>query len=142
MPRRSREGCPRFCSPRCPWGSDRIGVSEFLSEFSRTPTLIGATSVGISEEVNSLKRKRPGFPASARAGEKWWTRSQRIRTAGELEFEATLFDSPPPAYLRIAPEAKRLRALGLSLTAIASHLGVTGKTVAKAISSLRRADED
>jgi hypothetical protein len=39
----------------------------------------------------------------------------------------------PPAYRRIAPEASRLKALGLSLTAIAAELGVTDKTVAKAL---------
>jgi hypothetical protein len=58
-----------------------------------------------------------------------------------MAFEAILFDSPAPAYLRIACEAKRLRSLGMSLSAIAGHLGVTDKTVAKAISG-RGAEKD
>ena len=51
-----------------------------------------------------------------------------------MPFEAVLFEgSPAPAYRRIADEAKRLRALGLSLSTIGSGLGVSDKTVAKAL---------
>lgn len=64
----------------------------------------------------------------------WWTRSQRIRTAGALPFEAALLETAEvPAYQRIAQEAKHLQQLGLSLSRIAKHLGVTDKTAAKAI---------
>ena len=66
----------------------------------------------------------------------WWTRSQRIRTAGEISFQAVLFEASVPAYQRIAPEAKQLRALGFSLAAIAKHFGVDGKTVAKALARI------
>jgi hypothetical protein len=51
-----------------------------------------------------------------------------------MPFEAVLFEgSAPPAYQRIAPEARRLRALNLSLAVIGFHFGVTEKTVAKAL---------
>jgi hypothetical protein len=54
-----------------------------------------------------------------------------------MPLEAALFRlSPPPAYQRIATEARRLRFLGLSLSAIGIALGVTDKTVAKALASL------
>ena len=39
----------------------------------------------------------------------------------------------PPAYQRIAPRAIVLRQLGVSGAAIGQHLGVSDKTVAKAI---------
>jgi AraC-like DNA-binding protein len=68
----------------------------------------------------------------------WWTRSQRIRTSGELPFEAVLFEATTPAYRRIAQAAGRLRVLGLSLSTIATELGVSDKTVAKALRSTER----
>jgi hypothetical protein len=39
-----------------------------------------------------------------------------------------------PLYQEIAPKAMQLRALGLNISCIARHLGVTDKTVAKALS--------
>ena len=64
----------------------------------------------------------------------WWTRSQSIRTSGETSFEVVLLEAnPPPVYQRIATQARRLRDLGLSHSRIAQNLGVTDKTVAKAI---------
>jgi ribosome-binding protein aMBF1 (putative translation factor) len=63
----------------------------------------------------------------------WWTRSQRIRTAGEIPFRAVLLEAVVPAYLRIAREARTLRALGLSYARIARELKITDKTVAKAL---------
>lgn len=50
-----------------------------------------------------------------------------------MPFEAVLFEGSTPAYMRIAAEAARLRALNLSFEAIGEHLGVTDKTVAKAL---------
>jgi hypothetical protein len=65
----------------------------------------------------------------------WWTRSQRIRTVGALSFEAHLLEiKPPPTYQRIASRAYQLDRLGLSHRRIAEKLGVTGKTVTKAVS--------
>ena len=70
----------------------------------------------------------------------WWTRSQRIRTAAEIPFEAALLETAQaPLYQRIAPKAMRLWELGLSLSRIAQHLGVTDKTVAKSLAAARRA---
>jgi hypothetical protein len=55
-----------------------------------------------------------------------------------MRFEVALLDTaPPPVYQRIARKALYLQQLGLSLSAIARRLGVTGKTVAKAIAWLR-----
>jgi hypothetical protein len=60
---------------------------------------------------------------------------QRIRTAVETPFEVALVETErPPLYQRIALQAQHLRQLGLSFSAIAEHLGVTDKTVSKAIS--------
>ena len=56
----------------------------------------------------------------------------------ELPFEAVLCGpEEPPVYQRIAPKALRLWELGLSTAAIARQLGVTDKTVTKAIRWLR-----
>ena len=64
-----------------------------------------------------------------------WTRSQRIRIAAETPFEIALLDAVQvPPYQRIAPQAQHLWQPGLSCSCIAKHLGVTDKTVAKAIS--------
>lgn len=70
----------------------------------------------------------------------WWTRTQRIRTAAEIPFEAALLQTAePPLYQRIAPKTMRLWELGLSLARIARHLAVTNKTVAKSLAAGRRA---
>ena len=45
----------------------------------------------------------------------------------------SLTDAEAPTYQRIAREAERLRALGLSLNRIAENLGIDDKTVARAI---------
>jgi hypothetical protein len=66
--------------------------------------------------------------------ERFWTRSQSIRTAWYLPVEAALIETaPPPAYQQIAARAKQLSRLGWSNVQIASALGVTDKTVAKAL---------
>ena len=54
-----------------------------------------------------------------------------------MPFEAVLFEATIPVYQRIARAASQLRALGLSLAAIGIELGVSDKTVAKALSSIR-----
>ena len=65
---------------------------------------------------------------------KWWTLSQRIRTFSEISIEAAILDTAPaPVYQQIAPKALQLQQLGMSKSAIANRLGVTDKTVAKAI---------
>ena len=56
------------------------------------------------------------------------------RTAGELSFEAAIVDAEEvPLFLRISQEANHLHQLGLSCAAIARHLDVDDKTVAKAV---------
>lgn len=56
-----------------------------------------------------------------------------VRTSGEIEFEAILFEASTPTYRRVATAARQLRALGLSSSAIARHLGVSDKTIAKSL---------
>ena len=46
---------------------------------------------------------------------------------------ASIETEPMPRYRRIAAEVNHLRQLGMSTAAIARHLGVDDKTVAKAI---------
>ena len=71
-------------------------------------------------------------------GLSWWTRSQRIRTAAQLSLEFTVLETDIlPAYQRIAQKAVVLQRLGLSLSRIATALGVTDKTIAKAITWMR-----
>jgi len=55
---------------------------------------------------------------------------------GEQPFQAILFEATTPVYRRIAQAASRLRVLGLSLSTIATELGVSDKTVAKALGSI------
>jgi hypothetical protein len=70
--------------------------------------------------------------------ERWWTRTQSIRAAAALPFEAALVETAePPAYQRIARKALQLRELRLSDRVIAARLGVTDKTVAKGVRWLR-----
>lgn len=67
-----------------------------------------------------------------------WTRTQRIRTAAALPFRVALLDTANrPAHQEIAAKALHLRELGLSDRVIATRLGVSDKTVAKAIRWLR-----
>lgn len=74
----------------------------------------------------------------------WRTRSPRIRTAGEVPFEAILFDGSVPVYRQIEVEARRLRVLGFSLARIAAQLGFSKMTITRALpsaaSSHHRAD--
>ncbi len=71
--------------------------------------------------------------------ERWWTRTQRIRTVAGVPIEMALLDvASTPVYQRIAREVLHLRQLGLSLSAVSRRLGVTDKTAARAIAWLRR----
>jgi hypothetical protein len=59
----------------------------------------------------------------------------------ELPFEAALIEiAPPPTYQRIALKARHLNDLGLSHSAIARRLGVSDKTVCKAIRWIQKCD--
>lgn len=69
----------------------------------------------------------------------WWTRSQRIRTAAELPFEAVLADATAaPVYQRIASKALHLQQLGLGPSAIARRIGTDRKMVTKSLAWLAR----
>jgi hypothetical protein len=68
---------------------------------------------------------------------KWWTRSQRIGTFAEVPIDAAILDTNvAPVYQQIAPKALQLQQLGMSILAIARRLGVTDKTVSKAVAWL------
>jgi hypothetical protein len=68
----------------------------------------------------------------------WWTRTQRLRTASALALEMQVGQiESPPASQRIAPQTRRLHQLGLSQAATSQRLGVSDKTIWKAISWTR-----
>ena len=70
------------------------------------------------------------------------TRSQRIRTTLVIPFEAVFLEATaPPIYQIIAAEAQHLQKLSLSAARIAQSLGVTDKTVTKALAWLAHHDE-
>jgi len=72
----------------------------------------------------------------------WWTRSQRIRTTLVIPFEAVFLEATaPPSYQIIAAEAQHLQKLSLSAARIAQSLGVTDKTVTKALAWLAHHEE-
>jgi hypothetical protein len=62
-----------------------------------------------------------------------WTRLRPIRTISEVALEFVVFTTEPFSYQRIAPEARKLRALGMTFRAIGHALGVDDKTVRKAL---------
>lgn len=73
------------------------------------------------------------------SGARWWTRSQKIRTFGEIPFEVALLETGErPVYQRIAVEVVQLARLGMRKAAIARSLGVDAKTVKKAIDQAGR----
>jgi len=64
----------------------------------------------------------------------WWTRSQSIRTEGEVPFEAALFFQPEPStYQKIADKALHLKELNMNLNQIAVALKVDRTTVLRAL---------
>ncbi len=70
---------------------------------------------------------------------KWWRLSQRIRTFAQIPFEVEILDSgAAPVYQQIAHKAFHFKQLGMSNSSIARKLGVTDKTVAKAVDWFQR----
>ncbi len=79
-------------------------------------------------------------PSSGSKSLKWWTRSQRIGTFAEVPVEAAILEPEVlPNYQQIAPKALQLQQVGMTSSAIARRFGVTGKTVTKSVTWLRRA---
>jgi hypothetical protein len=73
------------------------------------------------------------LPAGERS-EEMVDRSQRIRTLAGIPVIVALVEAiPGPAYLQIAGRARHLRGLGLTQERIARELGVSARTVAKAL---------
>jgi len=66
--------------------------------------------------------------------EGWWTRSQRIRTEGEVPFEVALFfQTEPPTYQKVADKVTHLSQLGMNPNRIAIRLGIDRTTVIRAL---------
>ena len=64
----------------------------------------------------------------------WWTRSQSIRTEGEVPFEVAIVDSPEvPTYIGIAEKALHLKELNMNPNQIAVALKVDRTTVLRAL---------
>ena len=69
---------------------------------------------------------------------RWWTRSQSIRTEGEVPFEAALINlSEPPVYQQIAEKALLLNQLRMNPNRIAVCLGVDRRSVVQALRWLK-----
>lgn len=86
-----------------------------------------------------LEEPLDGSPEGGSNSLRWWTRTQRIRTAAELPFEAVLTDAVAvPLCQRIASKALHLHHLGLRPSAIARRLEVASQTVAKALALLAK----
>ena len=65
------------------------------------------------------------------------TRLQPIRTVSEVELDFIVFTSQAFPFQAIATDAHAMRRLGMKLQAIAAALGVSQKTVWKALSNLK-----
>ena len=97
-----------------------------------TPYYVARTAIDVLVLLESPRSDPGSDPGASSFG--WWTRTQRLRTDPRLPLEVPLGVAlEPPLYQRIAPEAARFRALGLSDQRIAARLRVDAKTVAKAI---------
>jgi hypothetical protein len=77
--------------------------------------------------------RRKNSRAATQPGLIWWTRLQPIRTVVEIPLECAVLTGEPFAFQRIAGEARRMRALGMTLQAIGAAFGVDEKTVRKAL---------
>jgi hypothetical protein len=71
------------------------------------------------ESPGSVHAKRPRGDPFEDPPSKWWTRSERIRTASEIALSFSLIEFDRPVYQQIAHDVERLHALGLSLNKIA-----------------------
>jgi hypothetical protein len=118
----------RLAQPETPSAAHAVAVTGS----ARTP----ATGPDLERNWNATSgRQTPAkrkYVEGRRVEE--WTRSQPIRTAGLLPVEfPILMREQSLTYQDIAPEAVRLRRLGMTDTLAASILGVTDKTIAKAV---------
>ena len=148
-----------FQAPPIEWLEERGGLQEVLERRNeKSARLLRRLPGPITLEPKKVDIGRPHYVAktsidalvllekpppedSSDSGSnslKWWTRTQRIRTVAEVAVEvALLATEEPPLYQRVAKKALLLKELGLSLAAIARHLEVDDKTVAKAIQRLK-----
>jgi predicted XRE-type DNA-binding protein len=67
--------------------------------------------------------------AAVEAAVPWWTRCTPVQAAAEVVVEFAVALHEEPVWQRVEGEARRLRALGMTLQAIGRALGVDEKTV-------------
>ncbi len=124
------------------WPSSATAAADFWptprppansgNPFVRTTTVFVALKT-----CSGAKSKR--FRTAAISNQ--WTRTQRIRTAAVIPLVAMIVDAgSTPVYVTIASKAAHFRHLGMSNKAIATALGVSDKTVAKAVDAAARPD--
>lgn len=77
--------------------------------------------------------KRLRFEVARKNQEDQRTRLQPIRTVSEIELDFVVFTQDLFPFQAIAAEAQAMRRLGMTLQAIARALGVSEKTVWKAV---------
>jgi len=76
----------------------------------------------------------PGRNLDGSTALRWWTRSQRIRTEGEVPFEVALyFRTEPPTYQKVADKAMHLSQLGMNSNRISAILKVDRTTITRAL---------
>ena len=134
----------------CRWTPPEVFPATGSLLTSGDPALLERTPVKLCERVYRIRflgteavkcgSRRIGPDRDARRApfRREWTRSQPIRTAADLLLEFPVLETRRQfAYQAIAEKACKLKALGMSDIAIARSLGVTDKTVAKAISRIR-----
>ena len=96
----------------------------------RSAPFAGSTPHGLHQ----AQKSRPSEIQRSAFATAWWTRSQRIRTEGEVPFEVAIMDVPEePLYQQIAEKVLYLHRLGLNNLRIGRHLDVDDKTVAKSL---------
>ena len=100
--------------------------------------------VGGNRKTDGLRRLRTessgtrNMAGVAVRSEGWWTRSQSIRTEGEVPFEAALAElSKAPVYQAIAEQAAHLHLLGMNPKRIAVPPGADRTTVTRALRWVR-----
>jgi len=125
----------------------RILIHISRSEHPGLPGRSSRPATDVREDARLRLRLRRGrFFRNEVLKKTWWTRTRRIRTTAAMPVEVAILEiKPPPVYQRIAPGARHLQELGLSVSEIGRRLGVDRWTVGKAlrwlaeISSTRKA---
>jgi hypothetical protein len=84
------------------------------------------------------RRRAARRASTCELGQHLRTRLQPIRTVCEVLLDFPVFTQEPSRFQAIRAEAQAMRQLGMTLNAIATALGVSDKTVRKALAALTR----